>query len=170
MKDMLPAIITTLLSLVALGVMTVLGWELDHVYDEWVASSYESDMSSKILSTYKMGRAANFSNITNASAINGGMVPEGMLTGDGSTLQGPWSGSTVQLSPISGGGYQSTWTGVSAHDCAEFAASSKSDGGVIVNGTTIYTTSTNTDTVSQIANACSGASASTATVTFLYPT
>ncbi|WP_025827358.1 type 4 pilus major pilin [Acetobacter okinawensis] len=168
MRDMLGLIVATLAGLLGLAAVALAIWEGDHVYMVWVASSYESQLANKIDKTYRLVGAMNASNLSNSAAINGGMVPEGLLTGDGSTLKGPWSGSTVTVSGLASGGFQSAWTGVSAHDCASFAGGQHSNGGVTINGTTI-TFGNGGDTVTQIASACNASSASTATITFLYP-
>ena len=168
MKDILGPIIGVLAGLFGLAAVALAAWELDHVYMVWQASSYESQLANKIDKTYRLVGAMNASNLSNSAAINGGMVPEGLLTGDGSTLKGPWSGSTVTVSGLGSGGFQSAWTGVSAHDCTSFAGGHRSNGGVTINGTTI-TFGTGGDTASQIASACNGSSSGTVTITFLYP-
>ncbi|MBO1326270.1 hypothetical protein K2X14_14230 [Acetobacter sp. TBRC 12305] len=146
-------------------------WEVNHMDNESYAAGYESQMSQKILPYYKIGSSGNFSNISNATAINGGLIPQAMLNGDGTTISGPWGGSRVTITSTSGGtGYQSAWTGVEAKDCATFARSQTPNGGIEVNGTFISVTSTGTDNGSAIANACAGNSGGTATVTFVYTT
>lgn len=168
MKDILGPIMGVLAGLFGLAALALGAWELDHVYMVWQASSYESQLANKIDKTYRLVGAMNASNLSNAVAISGGMVPEGLIASNGTTLKGPWSGSTVTVSGLASGGFQDAWTGVASHDCASFAGGHRSNGGVSVNGTTI-TFGTGTDTVSQIASACKGGSGGTATITFLYP-
>lgn len=147
------------------------GWEIDHMGSESDGSGYEGQMSRKILPYYKVGSSGNFSNISNSTAINAGLIPQAMLNGDGSTIKGPWGGSRVTITPTSGGtGYQSAWTGVDAKDCATFARSQTPNGGIEVNGTFISVTNTGNDNGSAIANACQGSSGTSATVTFIYST
>lgn len=145
------------------------GWEVEHKSTAGQAASDQGQISQNIQTLYKIGTAGNYSNISNATAINGGAIPQSMLNGDGSTIVGPWPNSRVTISSIdSGTGFQAAWTGVVAKDCATFARSQTAVGGVEVNGTSISLTDVGTDLSSQISNACAAATSSTATVTFLY--
>lgn len=166
-KDILGWIITAVLSLLGIAAV-VKGTQAGiNVYNVYEASSAESQMSSDILSYLKLSGATSASGMSNTAALNAALVPSDLDAGDGSTLKGPWSGSTVTLSSLSSGGFQSTWTGVGAKGCAKFAASQHTSGGVVVNGTTISTTTN--DNSLQIASACNAASGNTATITFMYP-
>ncbi|WP_025860506.1 hypothetical protein [Acetobacter papayae] len=77
MKDVLGPIIGVLAGLFGLAALALAGWELDHVYMVWQASSYESQLANKIDKTYRLVGAMNASNLSNSVAISGGMVPEG---------------------------------------------------------------------------------------------
>jgi PilS N terminal len=145
------------------------GWEVTHKSQTSTASGDESQMSQNIHALYQIGSAGNYSNISNTSAINGGLIPQAMLNGDGTSIVGPWSGSRVVVSSVNGGtGYQSAWTGVAAKDCATLARSQTPDGGVEVNGQLVNVTGTGSDISSQVANDCAASSASPASVTFIY--
>lgn len=138
-----------------------------NAYNVYEASSIEGQMSSNILTYLKLSGSTNAAGLSNAVAINADLVPDD-VTVSGTTLKGPWTGSTVTLSSLSTGGFQSAWTGVGAKGCAKFAASQHPAGGLVVNGTTISTDAGNDNSLT-IASACAGASGNAATIVFMYP-
>lgn len=141
-------------------------YEAFHKSNAQTAASWESELVTNIDGFFQGGLTArNFSGLNNSVAIKAGLVPKGMLTGDGITIKGPWPNSYVSLSPTSNGmGFMATWSDVSSDDCATFARS-QSANMVSVNGTAIDPT--NNAAAAGIAMACdAGTSSSTASIAF----
>jgi outer membrane protein assembly factor BamA len=152
----------------ALGMILVIGavYAVFHKSTVETASSWESEIVTNVDGFFQGGLTArNFSGLNNTVAIKANLVPKGMLTGDGTTLKGPWANSYVTLSPTSNGmGFIATWSEVSSDDCATFARS-QSANIISINGTTVDPT--NTAAAAGIAMACdAGTSSSTATIAF----
>lgn len=141
-------------------------YEAFHKSNSQIAAGWESEMVSNIDGFFQGGLTAkNFSGLNNSVAIKAALVPKGMLTGDGSTIKGPWPNSYVTLAPSGNGmGFIATWTDVSSDDCATFVRS-QSANLISVNGSSIDPTSS--AAASSIALACNaGSSTSTATIVF----
>lgn len=167
-------LIVSLLSkygLQALALVIVMAgvWEAFHKSSEQIAASYESEMATNIQGYFQGGvTARNYSGLTNQMAIQAALVPKGMLlTGDTSTIKGPWPNSTVTLASANNGmSMTSTWSNVQSDDCATFARS-QSPTSLTVNGTQISPTSATV--AADIAAACNASTtSSTATVMFEY--
>lgn len=141
-------------------------YEAFHKSSAQIASGWESEIATNVNGFFQGGLTArNFSGLNNEVAIKANLVPKGMMTGDGSTLKGPWPNSYVTLGASNGGmGFISSWANVSTDDCATFARS-QSATIIDINGTSIDPT--NTAAASSIALACNGgSSSSTVTVSF----
>ena len=138
-----------------------------NAYNVYEASSIEGQMSSNILTYLKLAGSTTASGLSNTAAINADLVPDDVVI-SGTTLKGPWNGSTVTLSSLPSGGFESTWTGVGARGCAKFAASQHPAGGLTVNGTNI-SVAAGIDNSLTIASACNAASGNAATIVFRYP-
>lgn len=167
MKDLIGFVVVTVLSLLGIaGVVTGAKAGIN-AYNVYEASSIEGQMSSNILTYLKLNGSTNASGLSNTAAINADLVPDNLPV-SGTTLKGPWNGSTVTLSSLPSGGFQSTWAGVGATGCAKFAASQHPSGGLTVNGARITIAAGNDNSLA-IASACNAASGNTATIVFMYP-
>jgi hypothetical protein len=167
MKDLIGFVVVTVLSLLGIAAVVTGAKAGINAYNVYEASSIEGQMSSNILTYLKLAGSSSASGLSNAAAINADLVPDNVVI-SGTTLKGPWNGSTVTLSSLSTGGFQSAWAGVGASGCAKFAASQHPAGGLTVNGTSI-TVAAGTDNTLAIASACNAASGNTATIVFRYP-
>lgn len=168
MERLIAIIAATVLGVIALGYVaknTVLSF-MQSGTEAAVAEA--GDIWSQARSVYGgtvAGGPANYSGINNADAIKAGIVPVRMSV-DGSTIQGPWQGSTLQLTGSQNTLYEE-WDGVPSAACARFALSQPTIV-VGVNGTTISTYGATSNAPSQIAQACQVGGSSTSTIVFSF--
>ena len=167
MEQIVAFLAKSALGALALVILAGLIYEAFHKSSEQIAADYETELVTNVQGYFQGGvTARNYSGLTNQVAIQAALVPKGMLlSGDTSTLKGPWPNSTVTLaSANSGMGMTATWNNVQSDDCATFARS-QSPTSLTVNGTTISPTSSTV--AADIATACN-ASTTSSTLTTMF--
>lgn len=119
-----------------------------------------------VYGTTVAGGQTNFTPINNADAIKAGIVPQS-ASPDGQTINGPWQGSTITLTGSTSTLYED-WKNIPSSACARFALSQPTNQ-VVVNGTTVQTTSVQSGASSAVAQACNhGSTDSLSEVDFSY--
>lgn len=112
------------------------------------------------------GGLASYSGINNYNAIRAGIVPSAMTNGDGQTITGPWTGSTVTLTGNTNTLYED-WNSIPSASCAQFALSQPANF-VMVNGTGVWIDNTSSSVAGNIAAACNQGNASVSEIKFSY--
>ncbi|MFT8828158.1 type 4 pilus major pilin [Acetobacter syzygii] len=168
MDTLVPLVFKSVLGVIIMALVLWAGYDLLASNAAQKAIAWQSQLTSKIKGVYTGGYSAvNYSGLTNSVAIKAGAVPDGMTTGDGTTLQGPWSDSYATIESANNGmGFQVTWTNVRSKDCATFV-NSQSPTSVTIGGTVVNLRATDAST--EVANACNAVSGTAVTdITFEY--